>query len=182
MPDWLGKLYVYGILILGSLFLVEWHSGLISAYFMENSHIAAERPQATNFKDAEEDPESMVARWEALSQSKDYEKLVEETRGRNDKMARAYRALAVLESGKFPSLLLETIQFLNKMVKDPPLPNDLTRRIILALGDPEEPGPSAKENLEAYKQIIAELRIATQASSLKKLAELEKLAEEEANR
>jgi hypothetical protein len=127
----------------------------------------------------EEDAGDLLKRWEALSQKNDWQTILDETENRPDHVAMAYRTLAILESGEHPNLLLEAMTNLNKLIRVHNLPNKLGTRLVRALGDPEAPGPTARENLEAYRDIINSLGIATQPSSLKKLRELEKLAAEE---
>lgn len=180
MKNFLKYLYLYGLIIGGSVFLVEWHTGQVSRL------IDSFRPPPVIIRDedalpskAETDPADEISRWEALSQKEKWQTIIDETEDRKDKVAIAYRTLAILESGK-SSLLLEAMKNLKDLLHVHGLPNNLSTRLVKGLGDPEAPGPPARENLEAYKEIINSLRIATQPSSLKKLRELEALAAEEA--
>ncbi len=112
-------------------------------------------------------------------QKQAYDTLISETEGRKDSIAKAYRTITILESGKHSGLLVEAMGNMKDLVSARDIPASLSTRLVRSLGDPEAPGPTAQENLEAYKDIINSLHIATQASSLKKLAELEALAAEE---
>lgn len=178
----LGQFYLWSIILGGSIFLVEWHTGRVSQYIetlrppLENSR--AENPALP--LTAEEDQADLIARWEQLSRDLDYKTLIKETEGRKDPVARAYHTLAILESGLHPILLPEAFRELKALLLVSGLPNNLDSRLVRALGDPEAPGPTDKENLEAFRDIVNSLNIATQPSSLKKLRELEKLAAEEA--
>lgn len=185
MKNFLKYLYLYGLIIGGSVFLVEWHTGqvsrLIHAWQGTGQHVQVDAGADTDAlpAKAETDPADEIARWEALSQKEKWQTIIDETEGREDNVAVAYRTLAILESGK-SSLMLEAMKNLKDLLHVHDLPNNLSVRLLKGLGDPEAPGPTARENLEAYKEIINSLRIATQPSSLKKLRELEALAAEEA--
>jgi len=180
LKNFLKYLYVYGLIIGGSIFLVEWHTGQVSRFidsFRGTPPISRDADALPG--NAEIDPADEIARWEALSRKEKWQTIIDETENRKDNVAVAYRTLAILESGK-SILLLEAMQNLKDLLKVRDLPNNLSTRLVRGLGDPEAPGPTARENLEAYKEIINSLRIATQPASLKKLRELEALAAEEA--
>lgn len=185
MKNFLKYLYLYGLIIGGSVFLVEWHTGQVSR-LIDAWRGTGPQVQVDGGVDAdalpakaETDPADEISRWEALSQKEKWQTIIDETEEREDKVAVAYRTLAILESGK-ANLLLEAMTNLKDLLHVNDLPNNLSSRLVKGLGDPEAPGPTARENLEAYKEIINSLRIATQPSSLKKLRELEALAAEEA--
>lgn len=179
MKKFLKYLYLYSLIVGGSIFLVEWHTGQVSRL------IDSFRDQPTIGRDedalpakAEVDPANEITRWEKLLQKQAYDTLISETEGRKDPIAKAYRTIAVFESGKHSGLLVEAMGNMKDLVSARDIPASLSTRLVRSLGDPEAPGPTAQENLEAYKDIINSLHIATQASSLKKLAELEALAAE----
>ncbi|MBU1108603.1 MAG: hypothetical protein KKB51_18145 [Candidatus Riflebacteria bacterium] len=162
--------------------MIEIHTGRISQFM--NSFARPIQKQSQSAEEdllnmAEEDPGKLSNRWEKLSQNQDYETIINETEGRNDTLAIAYRTLAIFESGKHPILLFEAMRHMKGLLQKR-LPNNLNSRLVKSLGDPEVPGPTAEENLAAYKEIINDLGIATQPNSLKKLRELEKMADEEA--
>lgn len=180
LKNFLKYLYLYSVIIGGIIFLVEWHTGQVSRFidsFRGTPPISRDADALPG--NAEIDPADEIARWEALSRKEKWQTIIDETENRKDNVAVAYRTLAILESGK-SILLLEAMQNLKDLLKVRDLPNNLSTRLVRGLGDPEAPGPTARENLEAYKEIINSLRIATQPASLKKLRELEALAAEEA--
>ena len=180
LKNFLKYLYLYGIIIGGSILLVEWHTGQVSRFIHSfRGPPAISRDADALPGNAEIDPADETTRWEALSRKEKWQTIIDETENRKDNVAVAYRTLAILESGK-SILLLEAMQNLKDLLKVRDLPNNLSTRLVRGLGDPEAPGPTARENLEAYKEIINSLRIATQPASLKKLRELEALAAEEA--
>lgn len=183
---YLGLLYVYSVIIGGIIFLFLWHTGRLSGFLKTRWNDKAAAPKivwSADLLTPEEDPKKIFDRWEALSQENDYETIITETEGRRGTIARAYRTLAIFESGKHPHLLVEAMRNMNILMRPPTLkklPARLAKRLLRGLGDPEAPGPTAKENLEAYREIINKLRIATEPRSLKKLQELEEMAAEEA--
>lgn len=180
MNHFIDRLIVWGIIFSGILFLIEFHTEAISSAYNKVFSKTNNAPkQKYPFTMAEESPEKLTARFEKMAKNKDYKIIIKETDKRKDLISRAYRALAIMESGEFPHLFAEGITNMNKVIRAPTLPNDLHRRLILTLGDPEEPGPSPRENLEAYKEIVKDLGIATQPETLKKLHKLEQLAQEE---
>lgn len=182
MKNFLKYLYLYGIIIGGSILLVEWHTGQVSRFIHSFRGPPAFSRDADALPDnAEIDPADEITRWEALSQKEKWQTIIDETENRKDNVAVAYRTLAILRSGK-PLLMIEGMQNLKKLTLVHGLPNNLSSRLVRSLGDPEAPGPTARENLEAYKGIVNSLRIATQPSSLKQLRELEALAAEEAGK
>ncbi len=180
LKNFLKYLYLYSVIIGGIIFLVEWHTGQISRFidFFREPPAISRDADALPGK-AEIDLADEIARWEALSQKEKWQTIIDETKYRKEKVAIAYRTLAIFESGKV-SLMMEGMRNLKRLTRVRGLPNNLSSRLVRSLGDPEAPGPTARENLEAYKKIINSLRIATQPSSLKKLRELEVLAAEEA--
>lgn len=180
----LGYIYIYGVIFGGgTIFLIQWHTGLFTPLYeawrgpIKKTTVEVD-PDALP-ANAEIDPAEQILRWEKLSRKGKWQFIIDETERRQDNIALAYRTLAILESGD-SLLLLEGMQNLRELMKVNDLPNDLSARLAGSLGDPEAPGPTARENLEAYKEIIDSLHIATQPSSLKKLRELEALAAEEA--
>ena len=185
MKNFLKYLYLFTVIIGGSILLVEWHTGRVSRLMHvwrgTGQHVQVDAGADTDAlpAKAETDPADEITRWEALSQKEKWQTIIDETEDREDNVALAYRTLAILESGN-SFLLIEGMRNLKKLTLVHGLPNNLSRRLLRSLGDPEAPGPTARENLEAYKEIINSLRIATQPSSLKKLRELEALAAEEA--
>lgn len=177
----IGKLYLFCVIFGGILLLIEIHTGKLSQLannYRKNEPVVISTAPESAAK-PEEDPAEFLAKLERLLQNQDFTAIIKETEGRKDKIALAYRTIAVFESGQHNHLLAEAMGNMKMLISAKDLPDDLNFRLVKALGDPEAPGPSARENLEAYKQIITDLRIATHSSSLKKLRELEKLAENE---
>ena len=173
-------LVLFGIIFSGILLLIEIHTQAISSWY--NPPVTETKSSKTHkysLTTGEESPKMLTARYEEMIKNKDYKVIIEETNNRNDIISEAYRVLAIMESGEFPGLFAEGIIKMNKVIREPQLPNNLHRRLVITLGDPEDPGPSAKENLEAYKDIIKDLPIATHPQTISKLHELEKLANEE---
>jgi hypothetical protein len=170
------NLHVYLAMLFLILFLIEIHTGkvsiLLEKIYPRNSQ-KQEPGQQQKLSVAEREPAETTARLEKLLKNHQYEIILEETQAQNDIISKAYRALAILESGNHPHLLVEAIQITKEVSKETDLPNNLATRIILAIGDPEQPGPTPEENLEAYRQIIEDLGIATDSDSIKKLRKLE---------
>ncbi len=180
MNKFFKYLFIYSLIAGGSIFLVEWHTGQVSRFIdsFRGSPAIGRDEDALSAK-AEVDPADEITRWEKLLQKQAYDSLISETKGRRDPIAKAYRTIAILESGKHSWMLVEAMRNMKDLVRERGIPASLSTRLVRSLGDPEAPGPTAQENLEAYKDIINSMCIATQPSSLKKLAELEALAAEE---
>lgn len=180
MNKFFKYLYLYSLIVGGSILLIEWHTGQVSRFMDSFRGLPViSRDEDALLAKAEVDPADEITRWEKLLQKQAYDSLISETEGRKDPIAKAYRTIAILESGKHSWLLVEAMRNMKDLVRARGIPPNLSTRLVRSLGDPEAPGPTAQENLDAYKDIINSLRIATQPSSLKKLAELEALAAEE---
>lgn len=177
----IGKLYLFCVIFGGILLLIEIHTGKLSQLTnkYKNNEPVVISPTPESAAKPEEDPAEFLAKLERYRQNHDFAAIIRETDGRKDKVALAYRTIAVFESGMHENLLPEAMGNMKMLIGTKDLPDDLHFHLVKALGDPESPGPSARENLEAYKQIVADLKIATHSSTLKKIHELEKLAENE---
>ena len=96
------------------------------------------------------------------------------TKGRKEIVSLSYRALAIMESDISYGTLLEAIQIMQRVITDPNLPRQMATRLAKSLGDPENTGVSAEENLKAYQEIVSELDIASKPFAITIRKNLEK--------
>ena len=175
MSKFRSQLILYSVIFFGTIFIIEWNfEGISKAYkvFLPKEHKQQERIDLP--LTAEEDYAQVAKKLEEFYLSKKYEKIMQLTKGRKEIVSLSYRALAIMESDISYGTLLEAIQIMQRVITDPNLPRQMATRLAKSLGDPENTGVSAEENLKAYQEIVSELDIASKPFAITIRKNLEK--------